>query len=210
MVSYLYLDESGSLRLAKGPSNYFVMAVLRTAEPPSLRQVIERARRHTLPPCLKRLPEFKASLASEGFRRRLYRDLARLSLDIHALVFDTTDAPYFFREKQGLLYCHLVWEVIAHALDRDDLLIYLSLDRRHLQGIARPDFDDHLRARLILGLPENAHLEIYHRDSTTDPGLQAVDFACWALYQKYQHNETEWYKMIEAQIKTEYVLFEPK
>lgn len=109
------------------------MAVLRIAKPASLRQVIERARRHALPPRLKRLPEIKASLASDQFRGLVYRGLARLAL----------------------------------------------------------------------GLPGNAHLEVYHEDSTTDPGLQAVDFVCWALYQKYQYGDIDWYRMIEAQIKTE-------
>ncbi|MEA3339094.1 MAG: DUF3800 domain-containing protein [Chloroflexota bacterium] len=108
-----------------------------------------------------------------------------------------------------MLYCHLTGEVVSHALNPDDLLAYLSLDRRHLQGITRPDFDDHLRARLALGLPGNAYLEVYHRDSTTDVGLQAVDFACWALYQKYQRGDASWYEMIEPH-KTERVLFEPK
>ncbi len=140
MVIYLYLDESGTLKLAKGPANYFVMAVLRIAEPASLRQTIERARRHALPSRLKRLPEIKASLASDQFRGLVYRGLARLAL----------------------------------------------------------------------GLPGNAHLEVYHRDSTTDWGVQAADLVCWALYQKYQYGNTGWYEMIEAQIKTERLLFEPK
>jgi len=140
MVIYLYLDESGTLRLAKGPVNYFVMAVLGIAKPAPLRQVIERARRHALPPRLRHLPEIKASLASDQFRGLVYRGLARLAL----------------------------------------------------------------------GLPGNAHLEVYHRDSTTDWGVQTADFVCWALYQKYQHGDTGWYEMIEAQIKTERLLFEPK
>ena len=210
MVVYLYLDESGTLRLTKGPANYFVMAVLRIAEPASLRQAIERARRHALPSRLKRLPEIKASLASDQFRGLVYRGLARLPLEIHTLAFNTTNVPHYFRGKQGVLYCHLAGETISHALKPEDLLVYLSLDRRHLQGIARPDFDDHLRARLALGLPGNAHLEVYHEDSTTDPGVQAADFACWALYQKYQRGDATWYRMIETQVKTERVLFEPK
>ncbi len=78
MVVYLYLDESGTLGLAKGPANYFVMAVLRTAEPASLRQTIERARGHALPSRLRRLPEIKASLASDQFRGLVYRRLAQL------------------------------------------------------------------------------------------------------------------------------------
>ncbi len=41
MVIYLYLDESGTLKLAKGPANYFVMAVLGIAKPAPLRQVGE-------------------------------------------------------------------------------------------------------------------------------------------------------------------------
>ena len=210
MVIYLYLDESGNLKLAKGPANYFVIAVLGIAEPAPLRQAIERARRHALPPRLRRLPEIKASLASDQFRGLVYRGLARLPLEIHTLAFNTANVPYYLRGKQGVLYCHLTGEVVSHALDPEDLLIYLSLDRRHLQGIARPNFDEHLRARLALGLPGNAHLEVYHRDSATDWGVQAVDFICWALYQKYQYGNTGWYEMIEAQIKTERLLFEPK
>ncbi|MEA3339095.1 MAG: hypothetical protein U9R15_03930, partial [Chloroflexota bacterium] len=69
---------------------------LGVVEPAPLRQAIERARRHTLPPRLRHLPEIKASLASDRFRRRLYRDLTRLPLEIHALILNTTNVPHHF------------------------------------------------------------------------------------------------------------------
>jgi hypothetical protein len=60
----------------------------------------------------------------------------------------------------------------------------------------------HLRVALDLHFPALAHLEIIHRDSTTDPGLQAIDYVCWAAFQKWQRGDPAWYALISNRVIT--------
>ena len=47
---------------------------------------------------------------------------------------------------------------------------------------------------------------IRQEDSTSIKELQAVDFIAWALYQKYEHNDVSFYKMISSLIIEEEIV----
>ena len=86
----------------------------------------------------------------------------------------------------------------------------MALDRRRTRNLSTTEFNAHLQAGIEFYLPAGAYLDIHHCDSTTDIGIQAVDFVCWALYQKYQREDTHWYEIIAPRIASERVLFRQK
>ncbi|PKO08893.1 MAG: hypothetical protein CVU40_12905 [Chloroflexi bacterium HGW-Chloroflexi-2] len=47
---------------------------------------------------------------------------------------------------------------------------------------------------------------IRQEDSISIKELQAVDFIAWALYQKYEHNDVSFYKMISSLIIEEEIV----
>jgi hypothetical protein len=47
---------------------------------------------------------------------------------------------------------------------------------------------------------------IRQEDSTSIKELQAVDFIAWGLYQKYEHNDVSFYKMISSLIIEEEIV----
>jgi len=209
--AYVYLDEAGQPRpTEKTPEDVFLVTALRVDDPYPLRKLFRRTWQHTLPKRLCHLNEVKASAAPDHFRERLYRGLADLgeNLMIHSAILHTSDLPYPLRKYEGILYAHVVTSVVGQCMaGKGDHFVQLSLDRRNTPGLTVAEFNAHLQAGLGFYLPAGAYLKIKHRDSTTDVGIQAADFICWALYQKYQREDIHWYEIIASQIASERVMF---
>ncbi len=169
----------------------------------AIRKLFEQVKRYTLPKEQRHLTEIKASRAPDRFRRRVLLGLSKLDVEVCLSVCQAELIPWELRGHEGLVYLNLVREAISPCLTEETQLAYVVIDKRQLHGISRADFNLHLRVALALYLPANARLEIVHRDSTTDPGLQAVDYVCWAAFQKWQRGEPEWYALISNQVVTQ-------
>lgn len=211
-AAYVYLDESGQPRQTKRPEDVFVVAALRVEDPGQLRKLFRRTRGYALPRRLRHINEVKANAAPDRFREQLYRGLADLgkNLVIHSTILHTFDLPYPLRKYEGILYAHTTTHTAARCVNPGDRFINLLLDRRNMPDLPVSQFDAHLQAGIGFGMSFGAYLEIGHRDSTTDVGIQAADFVCWALYQKYQRGDTRWYEIIASRIASESVMFRGK
>lgn len=211
-ATHIYLDESGQPRQTKRPEDTFVVAALRVEDPRRLRKPFRRTRRHALPRRLRHLNEVKASAAPDRFRERLYHSLADLeeNLIVHSTILHTSDLPYPLQKYEGILYAHATTHTAARCVDPGDRFINLLLDRRNMPDLPVSQFDAHLQAGIGFCMSSGAYLEIGHRDSTTDVGIQAADFMCWALYQKYQREDTRWYEIIASRVASECVMFRGK
>ncbi len=65
------------------------------------------------------------------------------------------------------------------------------------------DFNQYLVNQLEGRLPLKTPLHIHHEDSRASPGLQAVDSFCWGIYRKYEHGDTDWYRIFSDKIAVE-------
>ncbi|MFQ5594907.1 MAG: DUF3800 domain-containing protein [Anaerolineae bacterium] len=205
---HIYVDEAGNLIGPEGEERIFLVGTLKTENNRAIRKLFERAKRHTLPKKQRHLTEIKASWASDRFRQRILRGLSKLDVEVHLAVCRVEQMPWELKGREGLVYLHLVRETIRTCLTEEAQETYVVIDKRQLHGISRANFDLHLRVALALHLPANARLEIIHRDSTTDPGLQASDYVCWAAFQKWQRGDPEWYVLIDSRVTTERIIWE--
>jgi len=199
---HIYVDEAGNLIGPEGKERIFLVGTLKTENNRAIRKLFERAKRYALPKKQRHLTEIKASSAPDRFRQRILRGLSKLDVEVHLAVCRAERIPWALKGHEGLVYLHLVRETIRACLTEEAQETYVVIDKRQLHGISRADFDLHLRVPLALQLPANARLEIIHRDSTTDPGLQAIDYVCWAAFQKWQRGDSEWYALIGGQVTT--------
>ena len=69
------------------------------------------------------------------------------------------------------------------------------------------DFNQYVGNQLDALLPLDVPLNIYHENSSSNAGLQAVDLFCWGIFRKYERNDKEWYDSYRARIayETEYL-----
>ena len=42
---------------------------------------------------------------------------------------------------------------------------------------------------------------MYHWKSHETPGLQSADMFCWGIFEKYERNREEWFKLFKDKIK---------
>lgn len=200
---YIAVDESGSFGAAVSGERYFIIGALRMKDIKPLRKLFRQVKRYGLPKRLRHLAEVKASAVPDKFRERLYHGLSQLNVEIHLAVVELSCVPQSVKGNEGLLYLYLVQEVLTNCVSAQDIQVALVLDQRRLKGMYRSEFNAHIRARLALDFGERVHVEIYHRDSTTDVSVQAADFVCWSAYRKYQRGDSRWYDIIRDRIKTE-------
>ncbi len=204
---HVYVDESGNLIGPKGQKRIFLIGALRAEDNRAIRKLFEQAKRYTLPKGQRHLTEIKASWAPDRFRQHILRGLSRLDVKIHLSVYRAERIPWELRGHEGLIYLHLVREAVSSCLTEEVHVTHVIIDKRQLHGISREDFDLHLRVALALRLPANARLKIIHRDSTIDPGLQAVDYVCWAVFQKWQRGDPAWCALISDRVVTHRIIW---
>jgi len=195
---HIAIDESGHL----GGEQYFVIGAFKVKDIKPLRKLFRQTKRRALPKRLRHLAEVKANAAPDKFRERLYRGLSQLDAEIHLAVVELSRVPQSVKGSEELLYIYLAQEVLVNCVSTYDTRLVLVFDQRRFKGMHRSEFNAHIRTRLALDF-EGVHVEIYHRDSTTDVSVQAADFVCWSVYQKYQRGDSRWYNIIRDRIKTE-------
>lgn len=174
---YASLDEAGRL---PGATRYFVVAILVTRDPVSLRKIIRRVRlKMGKAEARKRrnIPELKWRDAGQRTRERVLETLARADVEVFLFVLDkegrkVTDTPGN--------YARIVGELLRLCVPRYGRLA-LIVDKHFALAWQRSLFDEAIRD--LLGVGEN--LMITHVDSETDPFVQLADFVAGSTYDKY-------------------------
>lgn len=203
---YVYLDEAGSIKSKGGERKYFVVTTFTTNNPKAVEVCLRRAKRNKSPKKLRRLAEIKASKAPPKYKRYFYQHLSQLDVEIYSVILDTKKAPKHLRSEEGVLYLHLVKTVLEQCRLEQSQTIHLFLDKRQLKGLTRESFNAALKERFSLDFAKPTRFEINHLDSTTNNGVQVADLIAHAVFQKYQHENSEWYDLIEERIKGEIII----
>ena len=70
-------------------------------------------------------------------------------------------------------------------------------------------FNDNFRTYLLKKVQDShkKHLQVEIKKPSQEKCLQVVDFACWAIYQKYERNECKFYDIIKGLIAEENMLY---
>ena len=186
-----FTDESG-MPSPTAIGRYFVVAVLVARSSRAIELHVRRTRRSLRR--RKRTSELKAAQSEPRVIRRLLKAIADEPCEIHAVVVD----------KQGLqaelaetAYRKAVARAIAHAVERHPRL-HVYVDKRYTNPHQRLKLEQTIR-EAIAHVPDQVVI-IEQVESTTQPGLQAVDFIAWALARKYELEEGEWADIIAERV----------
>jgi len=174
-------DESGdvSFSFGKGASRYFVVAVIATPEPDSLRQLLADLRQEAgLPPQY----EFSFnSLTSAPLRRRVFEALARADFESWAVVVDKTALPDPFKVMHGLeFYLYFVTELIRLIPPDKREGATLILDEFGSASRLRAD----LRRVLIAREIPRHFKKIVVKRSKSEPLIQVADLVAGSILRR--------------------------
>jgi len=83
--------------------------------------------------------------------------------------------------------------------------LVLVASRRETNRFLNENFKSYLKSRAINTHKVNLAIEI--KSPHEEKSLQAVDFASWAIFRKYEHQDDRYYSLIKGKIIEENPLF---
>jgi hypothetical protein len=135
--------------------------------------------------------------------KRLLGELAGEDIQIVAVVMDKrslkkppADPEDWYRDAAGLAVdrCFELWPELRQV----------TLDKRYTNPTLRKRLQAAIEARIARRIGRVVPVE--QIDSTCDRCLQAVDYVAWAIRQKYQAGDCQYYDLIRGKVAAETVI----
>jgi hypothetical protein len=190
------VDESGSPSAADGEP-YLVVAVLIAEAQRPIELHIRRARRSL--GRREARSELKAARSEPSVTHRLLEAIAAEPCEIYAVIVEKGQIRGEAAER---IYQLAVARAITLAAERHPRL-HVYLDKRYTNARQRLSLEERIREGLTV-IPGQMVI-IEQADSTSLPGLQAVDFVAWAIRRKYE-GSPEWAAIIRSRVVGEEVI----
>ncbi|MBR0460831.1 DUF3800 domain-containing protein [Candidatus Saccharibacteria bacterium] len=193
------IDDSGDpgLKIGKGSSRYFVIAVVcfaddLDAEEASLK--IKRIRRDLK---WKPLHEFKFRKTSPEIRRMFLSEMKRFDFRVSLVILDKTDIINIvaFKKNASELYNAAILKALASFSGRmESVHIYID-------GESGLDYRRKVRTYLRKNLPKGAIKELTYRDSKNDNLIQLADMIAGATRRSVERDtDASYLKIIKERI----------
>jgi hypothetical protein len=199
MITFTFtVDESGdaSLRFEKGASRYFVISVIATQFPDSLRGFLENIRKD-----LKLAEHYEFGfhkLASIKLRDKVFTALSEAEFEAWAILVDKTLLNDELRSMTGLeRYLFFVAELIRIIPAEKRAGGTLILDEFGYPDKTKDELKRILKARNIA----HGFRRISIRRSQSEPLIQIADLIAGSIWRRDTNNDTGAYEMIERKIK---------
>lgn len=191
-------DESGdvSFSFAKGASRYFVVAVIATAAPEDLRQLLVVLRQKASLPVHY---EFAFnSLSSAPLRRRVFDTLAEADFQAWAIIVDKTTLPDSFKVMSGIeFYLYFVTELLRE----------IPSDKREGATLILDEFGSPARVRselrrvmTIRDIPRHFK-RIQIKRSKSESLIQVADLVAGAILRRDSKSDVEAYDTIAGKLQ---------
>ncbi|MFZ5909286.1 MAG: DUF3800 domain-containing protein [Chloroflexota bacterium] len=191
-------DESGdtSLKFEKGASRYFVISVIATQFPDSLRSFLEDLRKEL---DLTNHYEFGFhKLASKKLRKKIFTALSGADFEAWAILVDKTTLGEELRSMAGLeRYLFFVAELIKTIPAEKRAGGTLILDEFGYPMKTKDELKRILKARSIV----HGFRRISIRRSQSEPLIQIADLVAGAIWRRDTNNDTGAYEIIEPKIR---------
>lgn len=191
-------DESGdaSINFEKGASRYFVIAVVATQSPESLRSFLENLR-HDLRLAIQYEFGFH-KLASVKLRDKIFSALSTADFEAWAIIVDKTILNEEIRSMNGLeRYLFFIAELIKMIPLEKRAGGTLILDEFGSPDKTKDELKRILKARNI----PHGFRRISIRRSKSEPLIQVADLVAGAIWRRDTTNDTGAYEMIERKIR---------
>jgi len=199
---YLYLDESGDLGfdfVNKKPSKFFTITILALSSREANRKLIKTVklvlrRKLNRPKHCKRLVcELKGTGTTLEIKKYFFDKIKDNKFGLYSITLNKRKVYERLANDKPRVYNYIARQVLDRIPfekndgSRVELIIDKSMAKPEIQ-----EFNSYVRRQLEGRLSPQIPLDIYHRLSHENGGLQAVDMFCWGLFQKYERNNTEW------------------
>lgn len=191
---FTYLDESGSFYGDKNngtSDNFFVVGGFVTGDPQRTARAFLKWRQRKFPKRIRYKSEVKFSDSDliDTLRVQTLQFFAQQDIRIFYTFLNTKNIPPQYRKKNrveaGLLYTELIAQTLNLLVPSTDPEFRIFRDHRHLIGVSQTQFNEVIKASVLLGMPAKTLIQINAVDSTTNQNIQIADWICGALAAHY-------------------------
>lgn len=202
ILHYAFMDESGTVGAENG-THFLAVAITALKNPREVDKPVRNAFRKAMKKFgHQAVSEVKASDLDEEDVLRLLAEVAQKDVLIVATIVDQSAIRIPPKDMEEIYRQAAAWTVrrLAENIPR----LNLSIDKRYTNAHLRLLLETTIRNE-IEALPRQ-NVIIQQEDSVTRKELQAADAVVWAIFQKYEHNDSRFYEVIESKIMDETVV----
>ncbi|MEQ9308017.1 MAG: DUF3800 domain-containing protein [Balneolaceae bacterium] len=207
---YVFLDESGNLDFSKSGSEHFIITSLLLERPfPCYNDLIEL--RYDLLELGHELELFHATEDRQMVRNKVFEiinaNLNEIRLDsliVRKRRTATVLQGYkkFYPEMVGYLLRFVLKKIEMNEYDQ----IIVVTDTIPLQK-KKSIIEGETKRVLKELIPKEKEFKVMHHSSKSNVSLQVVDYCCWAIFRKWERNDTRSYDLIREALASEFDIF---
>jgi hypothetical protein len=213
---YLFIDESGNFDFSPNGTKFFVLTVLSTMNPYEVGSPLLKLRYDLLPnyscgPKMEEQGYFHASEDAQVVRNNVFSIISKLNhpLRIDSVIAQKNKASPVFHKDQLQFYRTIGETSLKYAFTRAEwhgydhvVIVFSSLFDKKKRGILKQAF------KSLIKQHAKATFALYFHDSKFDLCTQAADYFSWAIYRKWERNDTRSYTLVQHHIKSEFPIFD--
>ncbi|MDH4161855.1 MAG: DUF3800 domain-containing protein [Nitrospirota bacterium] len=210
-MSYIFMDESGDLGFdfaKKGTSQYFIITFLFSSNKRGIEKCVKKVHAG-LCKRYRAIGELHAYKEEPITRKRLLSLLAGKDCGIMAIVLNKKKVYANLQDEKPVLYNYVTNILLDRIFSKKLLVtsepIEIIASRKETSKFLNLNFKSYLQSQLAKN--HNVSVKISIKTPAEEKALQAVDFASWAIFRKYESRDEEYYKIIKRRVVEEKPLF---
>lgn len=207
---YIFLDEGGNFDFSPNGTQYFTMSSVVRKRPFILNGSLDNYK-YDLIEENRSLEYFHCAQDNRYIREKVFDFITNHTdtLRVDSLIVEKRKTGPALREEKRF-YPEMLNYLLKFVLQREDngLLgeVVIITDtipvKRKLKAVEKA-----VKQTLSANLPEGVSYRILHHASKSHYGLQIADYCNWAIYRKWQTDETMFYDKIKPMIRSEFEIF---
>lgn len=222
-TTYIFVDEAGDIDFSKNGTKYYMFSFLVKKRPFRLHDYISSYRYSLLEKNLEPLNSrldieyFHASYDNKYVRDELFEIISTFeqnSIKIYSYILEKPKVEPLKRKDKDIFYIDNLKYSIQRLLDKLDIdtNFIIITDRLPLKQNKKKQIK-----ALKEGIKEfikekelNIRYDIFHHCSASSVNLQVVDYLSWAIFRKYERDDTKYYNKIKKYILEEELMTEKR
>ena len=211
-MSYIFLDESGDLGFdfeKKKTSKVFVITCLFVGNKRLIEKIVSKTHRELQKKYKRRFGILHAVKEKPVTRQRLLKRLSEKDCILMTIYLNKKRVYTKLQDEKPILY-NYVANILLDRIYTKGLIpakgdIELVASRRETNKFLNENFKDYLGKQVKTKHHINVKIKI--KSPYEEKALQAVDFASWAIFRKYEYGDDSFYNLIKNKIKEENPLY---
>jgi len=211
-MAYIFLDESGDLGFdfkKKKTSRFFVITCLFTENKRSIEKVVIKTHSELKKKYKRRFGVLHCFKEKPITRQRLLKRLNEKGCVITTIYLNKRKVYTQLQNEKQVFY-NYVTNILLDRIYSKRIIpvkneIKLVASKRETNKFLNKNFENYLSKQV-----KNRHrinIKIYIKTPFQEKALQAVDFASWAIFRKYEYRDDSYYNIIKNKIVEENPLF---